>query len=60
VASNDVWAVGYQGTGAASNTLIEPWNGMSWSVVSAPRGGGVTALSDGTVVVVSGGSSLEN
>jgi hypothetical protein len=39
---------------------IENWNGTSWSLVSASPGIGVAALSDGTVVVVSGGSILEN
>jgi hypothetical protein len=54
-ASNDVWAVGYQTSGSSISTLIEHWNGTSWSIVDTLSGfgaTGVTALSDGTVVVV--------
>jgi hypothetical protein len=36
-ASNDVWAVGYQNVGSSLNTLIEHWNGTSWSIVSSPQ-----------------------
>jgi hypothetical protein len=39
VASNDVWAVGYQLTGDLIKTLVEHWNGSSWSVVSSPNVG---------------------
>ncbi len=42
-ASNDVWAVGQTG----SDTLIEHWNGASWSVVKSPTpkgGGDLTAV----------------
>jgi hypothetical protein len=39
-APNDVWAVGtLTNTGAASQTLIEHWDGTSWSVVSSPSPG---------------------
>lgn len=38
--TNDVWAVGYTGIngfqGAAS--LVEHWNGRSWSIVTSPNG----------------------
>jgi hypothetical protein len=50
-ASNDVWAVGSKTVSATSNTLIEHWDGTSWSVVPSPTpsGGGlllaVTAIS---------------
>jgi hypothetical protein len=50
VASDDVWAIGDQATG--NGTLIELWNGASWSIVSGakvPNGGfllGVTAGAD--------------
>jgi hypothetical protein len=37
VASNDVWAVGYQNVGSSINTLIEHWDGTSWSVVASPK-----------------------
>jgi hypothetical protein len=36
-ASNDVWAVGYQNVGGSINTLIEHWDGTSWSLVSSPN-----------------------
>jgi len=52
VSANDIWAVG--------NVGIENWNGTSWSIFSTSPGAAVTALSDGTVVVVSGGTILEN
>jgi hypothetical protein len=54
ISANDIWAAGTVG--------IENWNGTSWSLVSATPGGvGVAALSDGTVVVVSGsGAIIEN
>jgi hypothetical protein len=52
ISTSDIWATG--------STGIEHWDGSSWSLVSAPGGAGVTALGDGTVVVVSGGTILEN
>ena len=37
VATNDVWAVGqFTPTGGVQQTLIEQWNGTSWSVVTSP------------------------
>jgi hypothetical protein len=46
---------------ATCSTGIEHWDGTSWSLVSATPGVGVAALSDGTVLVVSGkGAILEN
>jgi hypothetical protein len=59
--ANDVWAVGYsQATvGAATQTLIEHWNGSQWSVVPSPSRNantnllfGVTALSSTSVWAV--------
>lgn len=45
VASNDLWAVGQRGVGGATccpyASLIEHWNGTSWSVAPNP---GLTAL----------------
>jgi hypothetical protein len=36
--TTDVWAVGSQSLGAASETtLIEQWDGVSWKVVSSPN-----------------------
>lgn len=44
VSPTNIWAVGYSlNTGdpsvIATNTLIEHWNGVRWSVVSSPNGG---------------------
>jgi hypothetical protein len=36
VARNDAWAVGESSAGAASSTLIEHWDGTSWSVSPSP------------------------
>jgi hypothetical protein len=37
ISANDVWAVGYSGNAAFGFfTLIEHWNGSSWSIVSSP------------------------
>jgi hypothetical protein len=58
--TNQLWAVGYYfaNTGAQP-TLVEHWNGTSWSVVSSPNPGasfdylqGVTALSANNVWAV--------
>src|SRR5207244_2069096 len=39
-AANDVWAVGtYYASGGPYHTLIEHWNGSSWSAVPSPPGG---------------------
>jgi hypothetical protein len=59
---NDVWGVGAQNTSStgAAEPLIEHGDVATWSVVSAPGGAGVTALCDGTVVVVSVDSILES
>ena len=46
--ASDCWAVGYDGQGSGDNpgghTLIEQWNGTSWSIVSSPNFSG--ALND--------------
>lgn len=41
ISSKDVWAVGYYfpDIGSAYQTLIEHWDGTSWSVVSSPSPG---------------------
>jgi hypothetical protein len=31
------WAVGYSNNGTADQTLIEQWNGRTWSIVSSPN-----------------------
>ena len=56
VSAKSIFAVG---------SAIEHWNGHKWSLLTTPSGvsgmDGVTALSDGTVVIVtSGGAILEN
>jgi hypothetical protein len=58
VSANDIVAVGIIGTAPfGSKTLIEQWDGTSWSIDSSPSPStyenyltAVTALSDGTVV----------
>ena len=59
--TNQLWAVGdYQtGSGGPSQTLIEQWNGTSWSIISSPSPGsfsnilsGVTAISASDVWAV--------
>jgi hypothetical protein len=60
VSANDIVAVGVIGSNLIhSQTLIEQWNGTSWSIVSSPSPSttenyldAVAALSDGTVVAV--------
>ena len=38
VSSGDVWAVGYYFNGSSiSQTLIEHWNGSTWTLVSQPQ-----------------------
>ncbi|MEO8289177.1 MAG: S-layer homology domain-containing protein [Chloroflexota bacterium] len=60
VSANDVWAVGhYQPTGSIRQTLIEHWDGNTWSVVLSPDPGtvsnsltGVSAISANDVWAV--------
>ncbi len=60
VSANDVWAVGGSGSQLGIGlTLIENWNGTSWSVVTSPNPGsqynhlnGVTAVSASDVWAV--------
>jgi len=51
VAANDVWAVGYtittDGTNQPDRTLIEHWNGTTWSVVASPNVGANDNLLNG-------------
>ena len=39
IAPDDAWAVGSFGQGAPSRTLIEHWDGASWSIVPSPNKG---------------------
>ena len=38
IAANDVWVAGYYFPGSYAQTLIEHWDGTSWSVVPSPNG----------------------
>src|SRR5262249_59326794 len=38
-AANDVWAVGYSYLNGVASTLIEHWDGTSWSIVASPSPG---------------------
>src|SRR5262245_40913387 len=38
VSQDDVWAVGNKTVGAGQQTLIEHWDGVSWSIVPSPNG----------------------
>jgi hypothetical protein len=70
VAANDIWAVGsYSGSTNHNQTLIEHWDGSSWSIVPSPNGGAygnhlqsvaARAANDGWAVGASnnGGNSL--
>ncbi len=68
VSANDVWAVGgyYNGSTYHYQTLVEHWNGTSWSVVASPNAGtgdnrllavGVVSVNDVWAVGYYGGSS---
>jgi hypothetical protein len=35
--TSDCWAVGFYYTGSVNQTLIERWNGTTWSVVASPN-----------------------
>jgi hypothetical protein len=49
--SSDVWAVGAAKlTSGATQTLIERWNGSSWTIVSSPNNGTSSQLHDVEVV----------
>ena len=37
VSASECWAVGYYNAGVAYQTLIERWDGTSWTVVSSPN-----------------------
>ena len=66
VSANDIWAVGSTGSlQGPITTLIEHWNGSSWSVVASPNVGtysnglsAVTALSSNDVWAVGSDSNM--
>jgi hypothetical protein len=37
--ASECWAVGYYSNGTAARTLIEQWDGASWSIVASPNNG---------------------
>lgn len=37
VATNNVWAVGYSIGSSGDTTLIEQWNGISWTIIASPN-----------------------
>lgn len=39
ISGTDCWAVGYYLVGSGYQTLIEHWNGTSWSITSSPNAG---------------------
>jgi hypothetical protein len=66
ISANDIWAVGesYLNRETPSQTLIEHWNGTSWSIVPSPNNPdsysgliGVTAVSTKDVWAVGGSNS---
>src|SRR5579859_3924011 len=69
ISANDVWAVGSYISGGISGptrTLIEHWNGASWSVVESPSPGahgnalgGVSAISANDVWAVGGSDTFQ-
>jgi hypothetical protein len=62
VSAADVWAVGGSQTTTGSPTLIEHWDGTSWSVVASPTPGagrlnGVAGLGGGGLWAVGASSA---
>lgn len=58
VSASDVWAVGtYFGNGGNPHTLIEQWNGTSWSIVASPNLGSIKDVLSG-VARVPGSSNV--
>ncbi len=54
VSPTDVWAVGStSSTGAAQQTLVERWDGTSWSIVAAPDPGNTGSLGGAQLTAVS-------
>jgi hypothetical protein len=53
VSASDCWAVGYYYNGTAYETLIEGWDGTSWSIVSSPNTSTTQSNALGAVTCVS-------
>ncbi len=48
IATNNVWAVGYfdlSGSTSQEDTLVEHWNGSTWSIIPSPNAGSANRLS---------------
>ena len=57
VSANDIWAVGSSLTSSfAFQTLIEQWNGTSWTTVASPTPGSAASLAGAAADPVSGQS----
>src|SRR5205085_4784015 len=54
VSPSNVWAVGYSNTRTGDKTLIEHWNGTSWSKVKSPN-----VTSESSLAAVSALSSTD-
>lgn len=39
VDSSDAWAVGFTASGSSSETLVEHWDGSTWTVIASPNPG---------------------
>lgn len=46
ISSNDVWAVGYAASITIGETLVEHWDGTSWTIVQSPNPGQGTGFFD--------------
>ncbi len=54
ISSTDAWAVGwYYDSNNLSRTLIEQWNGTSWSIIPSPNQGNVGDVLNGVAAVSS-------
>jgi hypothetical protein len=55
VSANDIWAVGQsQNSSGIPATLIEQWNGTSWSIVTSPAPGSASLLNGASADPASG------
>jgi hypothetical protein len=59
IAATDIWAVGtfFNTTSNATQTLIEQWNGTSWSVVASPSPSATTNLLEAAATDPSSGQA---
>ncbi|HZU71103.1 MAG TPA: hypothetical protein VFA09_27760 [Ktedonobacteraceae bacterium] len=52
-AANDIWAVGYENTGGLDATLIEHWDGTSWTIIASPNIAGTSNRLNAVTVISS-------